>query len=108
MVHPLLRAVVFDAGHMLLDMDYARLTAFLASRGHELGAARVIDAEQAAQATRERTGEGRYVQYLVEYLGITDDAERIATAEWWRGFNVPIGLCYQIDGEAAQALRSMP
>ena len=118
MVHPLVRAVVFDAGHMLLEMDYARLTAFLASRGHELGAGRVIDAERRArmrldaerpaQATRERTGEGRYVQYLVEYLGITDDAERIATAEWRRGFNVPIGLCYQIDGEAAQALRSMP
>ena len=116
MAHPVVRAVVFDAGHTLLEMDYARLTAFLASRGHELGAADVIDAERrarirldaerAAQATRERTGEGRYVRYLAEYLGITDGAERIAIAEWRRGFNVPIGLCHQADGEAAQALRN--
>jgi hypothetical protein len=26
---PAVRAVVFDAGHTLLEMDYARLTAFL-------------------------------------------------------------------------------
>ena len=58
-----------------------------------------------AQATRERTGEGRYVRYLAEYLGITDDAERSAIAEWRRGFNVPIGLCHQADGEAAKALQ---
>ena len=29
---PTARAIVFDAGHTLLEMDYARLTAFLASR----------------------------------------------------------------------------
>jgi FMN phosphatase YigB (HAD superfamily) len=109
------RAVVFDAGHTLLEMDYARLTAFLASRGHDLEEAAVTDAERrarmrldterAAQASRERTGEGRYVRYLAEYLGIADDAERSAIAEWRRGFNVPIGLCHQADGEASQALQ---
>jgi FMN phosphatase YigB (HAD superfamily) len=109
------RAVVFDAGHTLLEMDYVRLTAFLASRGHDLEEAAVTDAERrarmrldterAAQASRERTGEGRYVRYLAEYLGIADDAERSAIAEWRRGFNVPIGLCHQADGEASQALQ---
>jgi FMN phosphatase YigB (HAD superfamily) len=109
------RAVVFDAGHTLLEMDYARLTAFLASRGHDLKEAAVTDAERcarmrldterAAQASRERTGEGRYVRYLAEYLGIADDAERSAIAEWRRGFNVPIGLCHQADGEASKALQ---
>jgi len=111
MAYPVLRAVGFDAGHTLLEMDYARLTAFLASRGHELGAGRVIDAERRARMRldAERPAQatcGRYVPYLVEYLGITDDAERIAIAEWQRGFNVLIGLCHQADGEAAQALRN--
>jgi putative hydrolase of the HAD superfamily len=109
------RAIVFDAGHTLLEMDYARLTAYLASRGHDLGQAAVteaerrarvrLDTERAAQASRERTGEGRYVRYLTEHLGITDDAERRAIAEWRRGFNVPIGLCHQADGEASKALQ---
>jgi FMN phosphatase YigB (HAD superfamily) len=109
------RAVVFDAGHTLLELDYARLTTYLVSRGHDLTEAAATDAERrarirldierAAPATRERTGEGRYVRYLVEYLGIADDAERIAIAEWRRGFNVPIGLCHQADGEAGKALQ---
>ncbi len=112
---PPIRALVFDAGHTLLEMDYARLTAYLVSRGHDLGEAAVtvaerrarirLDVERAAQATRERTGEGRYVRYLVDYLGIEDDAERSAIAEWRRGFNIPIGLCHQADGEAAKALQ---
>lgn len=112
---PAIRAVVFDAGHTLLELDYARLTAYLVSRGHDLTVAAVTDAERrarirldterAAQSARERTGEGRYVRYLVEHLGITDDAERGAVAEWRRGFNVPIGLCHQADGEAAKALQ---
>jgi putative hydrolase of the HAD superfamily len=109
------RAIVFDAGHTLLEMDYARLTAFLASRGHDLGEGAVteaerrarmrLDTERAAQASRERTGEGRYVRYLAEHLGIADDAERRAIAEWRRAFNVPIGLCHQADGEASKALQ---
>ncbi|PYN45968.1 MAG: hypothetical protein DME00_20535 [Candidatus Rokuibacteriota bacterium] len=112
---PPIRALVFDAGHTLLEMDYARLTAYLVSRGHDLGEAAVtgaerrarirLDVEREAQATRGRTGEGRYVRYLVDYLGIEDDAERTAIAEWRRGFNVPIGLCHQADGEAAKALQ---
>lgn len=116
MVRSNVRAVVFDAGHTLLEMDYARLTAYLGSRGHDLSEAAVteaerrarmrLDTERAAQASRERTGEGRYVRYLTEYLGIANDAERRAIAEWRRGFNVPIGLCHQADGEAAQALRN--
>ena len=115
MSRPTVRAVVFDAGHTLLEMDYARLTAYLVSRGHDLGEATVmeaerrararLDVERAAPATRERTGEGRYVRYLVEYLGIADDAERSAIAEWRRGFNVPIGLCHRADGDAAKALQ---
>ena len=113
---PPIRAVLFDAGYTLLEMDYAQVTGFLRSRGHDVDQAAVIDAERrarlrldaqrAAEATRERTGEGRYVRYLLEHLGIFDDAERRAVAEWRRGFNVPIGLCHQADGQAAKALQS--
>src|SRR5207245_2734772 len=113
MRRPPIRALVFDAGHTLLEMDYARLTEYLVSRGWDLGEATVmeaerrarirLDVERAAQATRERTGEGRYVRYLMEYLGITDEAERSAIAEWRRSFNVPIGLCHRALDEAGRA-----
>ena len=109
------RAVVFDAGHTLLEMDYAKTTEYLRSRGHHVDEAAVTDAErrarvrldteQAMQSTRERTGQGRYVRYLLDTLGIADDAERRALAEWRRGFNPPIGLCHQADREAASAVR---
>src|SRR5262245_16820202 len=111
---PRVRAVIFDAGYTLLEMDYGEVTSFLRSRGLTVDEAAVIDsarparkpldAERATEASRERTGEGRYVRYLLEHLGIFDDAERRAVAEWRRGFNVPIGLCHQADGQAAKAL----
>ena len=110
-----IRAVVFDAGHTLLEADYGQLTAYLGSRGHACDEAAVRDAEQrarmrldverAAQTTPGRTGEGRYVRYLVENLGIQDDAERKAIADWRRAFNVPIGLCHQADPQAVAAIR---
>jgi putative hydrolase of the HAD superfamily len=105
---------MFDAGHTLLEMDYAQLTGFLRSRGRDVREEAVIDAERrarirldierAAEPTRGRTGEGRYVRYLMEHLDIADDAERRAVAEWRRSFNAPIGLCRRADGEAASAL----
>src|SRR5262249_33575683 len=80
---PRVRAVIFDAGYTLLEMDYGEVTSFLRSRGLTVDEAAVIDAERrarkrldaerAAEASRERTGEGRYVRYLLEYLGIFDD-----------------------------------
>ena len=109
-----IRAVVFDAGHTLLEMDYAKTTEYLRSRGHHVDEAAVTDAErrarvrldteQAMQSTRERTGQGRYVRYLLDALSIADDAERHALAHWRRGFNPPIGLCHQADREAASAM----
>ena len=81
---PPLRAVIFDAGHTLLEMDYARFTAHLISRGHHVDQERVmgaerrarmrLDVERSAPGGRQRTGEGRYVRYLAADLGISDDA----------------------------------
>ena len=76
------RAVLFDAGHTLLEMDYAAVTSALTARGHAVTQEAVtaaerrarirLDHEQAAQPTRARTGGGRYVRYLLEALGIID------------------------------------
>lgn len=70
-----IQAVLFDAGHTLLEMDYPLFAGFLRSRGHERSDAAVVE------------------------------AERRAVAEWRRGFNVPVGLCHRADGAAATALR---
>jgi FMN phosphatase YigB (HAD superfamily) len=108
------RALIFDAGHTLLELDYALLTGHLRGRGHDLDEATVraaerrarvrLETERAAQAAPRRTGEGRYMRYLLDHLGITDEAERHAIGEWRRRFNVPIGLCHRADPEAAEAI----
>jgi len=92
---PRIRAIVFDAGHTLLEMDYARVAEYLRARGHEVAEAAVVaaerrartrlDVEQAAQPTRARTGQGRYVRFLLDALSIGHDDERRALAEWRRG-----------------------
>jgi putative hydrolase of the HAD superfamily len=109
------RAVLFDAGHTLLTMDYAVVAEVLTSRGHAVTEAAVttaerrarlrLDREQAAQATRARTGGGRYLRYLLDELGIADQEEQRAVAAWRRGYNVPIGLAHRADVEAVDALR---
>ena len=109
-----IRALLFDAGFTLLEMDYGALTAQLRARGYHRDEAAVVEAERRARMRLEvertaqpapgRTGEGRYLRYLLEQLAITDESERGAIAEWRRAFNPPIGLCHRADGEAARAL----
>lgn len=109
-----IRALLFDAGFTLLEMDYGALTAQLRARGYHRDEAAVVEAERrarmrleverAAQPAPERTGEGRYLRYLLEQLAITEESERGAIAEWRRAFNPPIGLCHRADGEASRAL----
>ena len=110
----MIRAVLFDAGHTLLEFDYALLTAQLMARGHAVDAVRVteaerrarirLDGEQAAQPTRAKLGAGRYLRYLLGGLGITGEDDLAAITAWRRGFNLPIGLCHQADPQAAEAL----
>ena len=112
-----MRAVLFDAGHTLLAMDYGVVTRELHARGHAVDEERVMDAErraraqldreQAAQPTRDRKGAGRYLQYILDRLGIMDPTERAAIAAWRRTFNLPIGLCHVADGQAVEALRRL-
>ena len=110
----MVRAVLFDAGHTLLECDYARLTAELVARGHPVTECDVADAErrarirldgeQAAQPTRARLGAGRYLRYLLGGLGITGEEDVAAITAWRRGFNLPIGLCHQADAQAVDVL----
>jgi len=107
-------AVLFDAGHTLLEFDYALLTAQLTARGHDVTEARVteaerrariaLDTEQANQPARAKLGAGRYLRYLLGGLGISSDEEVAAITAWRRAFNLPIGLCHQADAQAVEAL----
>ena len=64
-----------------------------------------LEDERAAPPAAGRTGEGRYLRYVLDQLAITDERARVAITEWRRGFNPPIGLCHRADGEAAKALQ---
>ena len=111
------RAVLFDAGHTLLECDYAALTARIRACGYDVCEGMVTDAERrararldeerATEATRERRGVGRYLQYVFEQLGITSDDDRRAIAAWRRSFNPPVGLCHRADPEAVGALQRL-
>jgi FMN phosphatase YigB (HAD superfamily) len=117
MTRPSVRAVLFDAGHTLLEADYACLTAQIRGRGHDVSEAAVtaaerrararLDAEQAAPPTRERTGAGRYLRYLLDDLGIAGEDDVAAVAAWRRSFNLPVGLCHRADPEAVGALKRL-
>jgi putative hydrolase of the HAD superfamily len=107
------RAVLFDAGHTLLEADYPSLAAQIRARGHAVSDAAVaaaerrararLDEEQAGQPTRERKGMGRYLRYLLDALGIADDDTLASVTAWRRGFNRPVGLCHRADPGAVDA-----
>ena len=109
-----IRAVLFDAGHTLLSADYASLTAAVRARGFDVAVGDVVNAERRArvrleterdaQGSRERTGAGRYLRYLLEPLGVTGEPDRAAMVAWRRAYNPPVGICCLADPQAADAL----
>jgi putative hydrolase of the HAD superfamily len=108
-------AVLFDAGNTLVQIDYAAIAAFLVGRAHAVTEASVREAEILARvrldphlATRAST-EGadthvRYLRYVLDHLGITDDAEFDAIDAWRRAYNRPLGLWCVADPKAEAAL----
>jgi len=113
---PRLRAVFFDAGNTLLRMNYPVIAEHLAGRGRpvsvedveeaELRARVRLDSHLAPGASTESTGTaGRYLRFLLEHLGIRDEAEIEDIARWRRGYNLPVGLWNRADPEALGALR---
>ena len=110
-----LRALLFDAGNTLLQMNYAAIAGHLASRGRVVAAHHVADAEQRARvrldddlatgsSTESTDTHGRYLRYVLLHLGITEEEEVQDVARWRRGYNVPIGLWNAADPEASVAL----
>ncbi|MBI4610324.1 MAG: HAD-IA family hydrolase, partial [Candidatus Rokubacteria bacterium] len=113
-----LRAVFFDAGNTLLQINYAAIVEQLTLRGigrtpEEVGRAehraRVrLDPHLAPGASTEsQSVAGYYFRYLLEELGITDPATSRALAEWRRSYNLPVGLWNQADPEAEKVLRRL-
>jgi len=112
------RAVFFDAGNTLLQMNYAVIAAELAV--HEIRVtpeevqraewrARVrLDTEMFARrseaSTESRSTGGRYLRFLLEGLGVRDEATLEALGAWRRAYNPPVGLWNTPDPDARAAL----
>ncbi len=110
-----LRAIFFDAGNTLLRMNYEVIGEHLADRGHPVTPEQVEEAELRARvrldphlapgaSTESRTTAGRYLRYLLEDLGIIEEAEIEEIARWRSSYNLPVGLWNRADPEAAGAL----
>ncbi|HEV8437099.1 MAG TPA: HAD-IA family hydrolase [Methylomirabilota bacterium] len=109
------RAILFDAGNTLVQMDYAAIAQYLAGRGRPASAARVEEAEVWARVQLDRdlasgasteSGDthGRYLRYVLSRLGITEEDEIDAIARWRRDYNHPVGLWNCAEPTAAGAL----
>lgn len=109
------RAILFDAGNTLIQMNYAAIAEYLAGRGRSVTATLVEEAEIRARvrldddlapgaSTESGDTHDRYLRYVLGDLGITDGGEIEAIARWRRGYNVPVGLWNRADPAAAAAL----
>jgi HAD superfamily hydrolase (TIGR01509 family) len=110
------RAVLFDAGNTLLQMNYPAIAEYLGARGHPVNVAQVLDAELRARvrldadlasgaSTESKDTHGRYLRYVLLHLGIADEDEVRAIAAWRRGYNPPVGLWNRAEPEAGASLR---
>src|SRR5437867_1561637 len=90
------RAILFDAGNTLLQMNYPAIAGYLAGRGRAVTADQVEEAELLARvrldgdlasgtSTESTDTHGRYLRYVLLHLGVTDEAEIEAVARWRRG-----------------------
>jgi HAD superfamily hydrolase (TIGR01509 family) len=114
----MIRAILFDAGNTLIRVDYDAVAGELARHGVEVSAdalrradwaARVrLDADlfapTAAQSTEARATTDRYTRYVLEGVGVSDDALISRIVEWRRTYNAPLGLWTVPEPEAAEAL----
>ena len=111
-----LRAIFFDAGNTLIQMDYPAIVAYLAGRGSALTAEQVEEAELVARvrldgdlasgvSTESTDTHARYLRYVLLELGVTGADEVEAIARWRRGYNPPVGLWNRAGPGAMAALR---
>jgi putative hydrolase of the HAD superfamily len=113
---PRLRAIIFDAGNTLLRMNYPVIAEHLAGRGRPVSVEDVEEAELRARvrldpllapgaSTESRDAVGRYLRFLLEHLGITDEGEIEEIARWRRDYNLRVGLWNRADPAALGVLR---
>src|SRR5262249_42260123 len=109
------RAILFDAGNTLLQMNYSALAEYLGERGHRVVAAQVEDGERRARvrldrdlasglSTESRDTHGRSLGYVLEHLGIVGGDEVDAIGRWRQQYNAPVGLWNRADPVAPAAL----
>lgn len=117
-----LKTIFFDAGNTLIRMNYPVIAEALARHGVRVTPEDIERAEWQARvrldtevlsrfvpgsdtaSTEDHSVAGRYLRYLAEGLGITDEATIRALAEWRRSYNLPIGLWNAAEPAAAEAL----
>jgi len=113
---PRLRAIIFDAGNTLLRMNYPVIAEHLAGRGRRVSVEEVEEAELRARvrldphlapgaSTESQSIAGYYLRFILDHLGISDEAEIEGIDRWRREFNLPVGLWNRADPEAPAALR---
>jgi putative hydrolase of the HAD superfamily len=114
-----LRAIFFDAGNTLLRMNYADIADALGRLGVTATAADVQRAEWTARvrldtavlvnarSTESRDTHLRYLRYILEGLGVTDERTIEAVDGWRRAYNLPVGLWNTADPDAAPALEAV-
>jgi putative hydrolase of the HAD superfamily len=117
---PTLRAIFFDAGNTLIRMNYAVIATELSARGVWASAADVERADWRARVRLDATlagggasggstetpdVAGRYLRFILEELGVRDDAVVASLGAWRRTYNPPVGLWNVAEPEAAAALR---
>lgn len=110
------RALFFDAGNTLLQLNYAAIAEQLGRRSIRRTREAVAQAEYRARvrldphlapgaSTESRSVAGYYFRYVLEELGVTDPETIRALVEWRRRYNLPVGLWNLPDPEAESALK---
>src|SRR5262245_13473921 len=112
-----MRAIFFDAGNTLLRIDYPAIAAQLSTLGVSVTAQAVERAEWRARvrldaelfpgggaSPESRATAARYLELVLEGVGVADAATLQAMTEWRASFNAPLGLFHLPDPAAAAAL----
>jgi len=114
---PPTRAIFFDAGNTLLRIDYAAIAARLATLGIRVAEGVIQRAEWRARvrldgerfagrrlSTETRATADRYLQLVLDGVGVTDAPTVDAMTEWRRGYNAPVGIFNVLEPVAPRAL----
>lgn len=107
----------FDAGNTLLRINYAAIAARLAALGIRVTEEAVQRAEWRARvrldterfagrrvSTETRATADRYLQLVLDGVGVTDAPTVDAMTEWRHGYNRPVGIFNVLEPAAPQAL----